>query len=176
MNRDLEPEDSSIEPLLKEVGARGQPPDEIAGQVRAAVHAEWRAVVEQRSRRKRMTYLAVAAGIVCAVFGVALLVNYSAPRAPNSAIVAAEDIATVVKINGDAATGVLQLGHCLVPGASAAPQLLQRSNRVESTELLVEVMRPWGGREKSLEKPFSSQFSYLVFFDKPAPEDLNHGA
>ena len=40
---------------------------------------------------------------------------------------------------GFAATGELQLGHCFVPGASVAPQLLQCSNWVESTELLMEL-------------------------------------
>ena len=34
-------------------------------------------------------------------------------------------------------TGLPQLGHCFVPGASMAPQLLQRSNLFESTPSLM---------------------------------------
>lgn len=109
MNREPEPGEDGIEPLLKEVGVRGQPSAAVAEQVRAAVHAEWRSVVAQRTRRKRTTYFAIAAGIVCAVVGTTLVLNYSTPGAPEKLLAAADPIATVAKIEGDAAASVLQV-------------------------------------------------------------------
>ena len=58
-----EPDDSGIGQLLREVGARDEPSAEVAQAVQAAVYAEWRSQVEERTRVRRRRVLAIAAGI-----------------------------------------------------------------------------------------------------------------
>lgn len=62
--------DREIERLLRATGARVRPPVETEREVRAAVHAEWRAVVAARQVSRRTSWYAAAAGF--AVVGLAV--------------------------------------------------------------------------------------------------------
>jgi ferric-dicitrate binding protein FerR (iron transport regulator) len=64
---DPESNDSSLEELLREVGARDEPSADAMRDVRAAVHAEWQAMVEERRRQRRSIAWRVAASLVLAV-------------------------------------------------------------------------------------------------------------
>lgn len=56
--------------VLRIAGRREQPPEDAMREVRAAVHAQWRAVVdERRSRRRRWMGFAAAASVVALVAG-----------------------------------------------------------------------------------------------------------
>lgn len=86
------PDDAGIEALLREVGVRDEPSAEITQEVLSAVHTEWLAVVEERSRRRRLTTWGIAASfavvITAATFGLRLMQSQ------------AEPIATVAHIDG----------------------------------------------------------------------------
>jgi ferric-dicitrate binding protein FerR (iron transport regulator) len=58
-------DDAEIAELLREVGSRAEPSQELMNDVQAAVHAEWRQVVALRQRRR--TFVWAAAASVCAV-------------------------------------------------------------------------------------------------------------
>jgi ferric-dicitrate binding protein FerR (iron transport regulator) len=62
-------DESSIERVLRAAGGRDQPSESLERHVRAAVHAEWRAVVAQRVRARRQVGFAIAAALALAVFG-----------------------------------------------------------------------------------------------------------
>lgn len=57
-------DDSGIEELLRTVGTRDLPAPEVMAQVRDAVHGEWRGMVRQRARRKRIIGYAAAASVL----------------------------------------------------------------------------------------------------------------
>jgi len=61
--------------ILGDVGARSQPPREMFDDVRAAVEAEWRSVVEQRTSQRRRWLWPAAAGIAAAAVLVSLLLE-----------------------------------------------------------------------------------------------------
>jgi hypothetical protein len=83
-------EDAGIEELLREVGARDEPSAEMGAAVRQAVHAQWRAMVQARARR-RSWGLALAAGVVgIATAAIAIRISPSEPVA----------VATIVRIEG----------------------------------------------------------------------------
>lgn len=61
-------DEAGIEELLRQVGARDDPPLAMMQEVRAAVHSEWQATVnERRKRRRRSVLWGVAASFVAAV-------------------------------------------------------------------------------------------------------------
>jgi ferric-dicitrate binding protein FerR (iron transport regulator) len=64
---DPESNDSSLEELLREVGARDEPSADAMRDVRAAVHAEWQAMVEERRRQRRSIAWRVAASLLIAI-------------------------------------------------------------------------------------------------------------
>jgi ferric-dicitrate binding protein FerR (iron transport regulator) len=64
---DPESNDSSLEELLREVGARDEPSADAMRDVRAAVQAEWQAMVEERRRQRRSIAWRIAASLVLAV-------------------------------------------------------------------------------------------------------------
>ena len=72
------PDDEGIEALLREVGVRDLPASEVMEQVRDVVHGEWRQMVEQRARRKRVIGYAMAAGIAAVALAVTLAVQFVA--------------------------------------------------------------------------------------------------
>jgi ferric-dicitrate binding protein FerR (iron transport regulator) len=65
---DPESNDSSLEQLLREVGARDEPSADAMRDVRAAVQAEWQAMVDERRRQRRSIAWRIAASLVIAVF------------------------------------------------------------------------------------------------------------
>jgi ferric-dicitrate binding protein FerR (iron transport regulator) len=86
--------DQDLERVLKTVGPREKPPAEVERAIRERLHAEWRSVVAERSRRNRQrTYLALAASVVASVVAIWAL----APRlaGPDGAV------ATVALATGD---------------------------------------------------------------------------
>lgn len=56
-------DDNGIARVLRASGAREKPSDELKAAVRASVHAEWRAVVARRSRRRMWIALAASVAI-----------------------------------------------------------------------------------------------------------------
>jgi len=85
-------EEQSIEQLLQGVGKRDLPSDSVAEQVRQAVHAEWRELVEQRQRRSRFLSYAMAAGVAAVVLAVALSLRFNS--------VSAVPVASVARVEG----------------------------------------------------------------------------
>jgi hypothetical protein len=65
-------DDTGLEELLREVGARDEPSEQLTETVREAVHAEWRTVVRRRFRRRTVA-VALAAGVVGLVVATAVL-------------------------------------------------------------------------------------------------------
>jgi ferric-dicitrate binding protein FerR (iron transport regulator) len=85
-------DEQSIEQLLQGVGKRDLPSDSVAEQVRQAVHAEWRELVEQRQRRSRFLSYAMAAGVAAVVLTVALSLRFNS--------VSAVPVASVARVEG----------------------------------------------------------------------------
>jgi len=54
--------------VLRNAGRRSGPPEDVAQAIRAAVEAQWREVIAQRNRRRRIG-LSLAAAAVCAALG-----------------------------------------------------------------------------------------------------------
>lgn len=59
--------DEEVAALLRQVGARREPPADLVQQVRQAVHAEWREAVDERARRRRSFAYGLAASIAVLV-------------------------------------------------------------------------------------------------------------
>lgn len=97
-------EDLGIEQLLREVGRRDAPAAEVEAAVRRAVHREWRAVVEQRARRKRWVAYSMAAGVAAVLLSAVLLFRQSAAPVTQPALVA-----SVVRVHSDTHAGVVQV-------------------------------------------------------------------
>lgn len=90
----FEEDDSDIQRVLKAAGKRDDPPDDLARYVRAAVQAEWSAVVaERRKHYRRWISMAAAAGIAVAAIGV-WLARSSVDARPVT-------VASVARISGD---------------------------------------------------------------------------
>lgn len=85
-------DEQGIEQLLRGVGKRDLPSDRVTEQVRQAVHAEWREIVEQRQRRNRFLSYATAAGVAAVVLAVALSLRFNS--------VGASPVASVVRVEG----------------------------------------------------------------------------
>lgn len=108
-------QDAGIEELLREVGAREEPGEQLTEAVRQAVQAEWRAVVRGRSRR-RVFAVALAAGVVGLAAVVVLRVRQPEPQW----------VANVVRIEGQpqiefgGARHLAQAGDALLSGTRMA--------------------------------------------------------
>ena len=75
----MKSDDTGIEELLLQVGARDEPPAEMMLEVQAAVHAEWQSMLRARRTRRQFIAVGIAASAVLAV-GVAFFgVRYMAP-------------------------------------------------------------------------------------------------
>jgi len=57
------PEDAGIEGLLRQVGARDEPSEDLMREVHAKVHAEWQTMIQGRRRRRLFLGLGLAAGL-----------------------------------------------------------------------------------------------------------------
>lgn len=77
--------------LLGSASPRPMPPAADEVQVRAAVHAEWRSLMQRRSRRRQFTSLALAASVLLAVFA-----GFGLLRDPVGSF-AAQQVATIGK-------------------------------------------------------------------------------
>lgn len=94
---DNEPgDDTSIEELLRSVGARAEPSPELMSEVQQAVHAEWRAMLAERSRRRSTIAYALAASVVLAIAIVLGTIRWMAPDLG--------PIATIARVDGPAVT------------------------------------------------------------------------
>jgi ferric-dicitrate binding protein FerR (iron transport regulator) len=87
-------DERTLERILRGAGPRDVPSAAAMQDVRAAVEAEWRAIVESRHARVRRWAWPVAAGVAAAALGVAVLLNR--PSAP------LEIVATVERLDGGA--------------------------------------------------------------------------
>jgi hypothetical protein len=87
------PDDDGIESLLREVGARDEPSAGLAQEVRSAVHADWRAMLDERSRRRRF----VGFGIAASVAAVAIAVAVTARLTPATPV----QMASLARIDGN---------------------------------------------------------------------------
>jgi ferric-dicitrate binding protein FerR (iron transport regulator) len=65
---DIDNDDAGIARVLRAAGGRAHPDEAMKAAVRAAVHAEWRATVTRRGRRR--VYLALAASVAMAALAV----------------------------------------------------------------------------------------------------------
>src|SRR6185295_8259682 len=75
-------DDAGIEELLRQVGARDEPSADMMREVEAAVHAEWRRIVQERQRKRRFMTFGIAASALLAIGVAALGVRYLAPTTP----------------------------------------------------------------------------------------------
>ena len=58
-----------LEHVLRQAGRRPEPPADLLQSVKTVVESEWRSVVAQRTRHRRMALWSVAAGVVLALTG-----------------------------------------------------------------------------------------------------------
>jgi ferric-dicitrate binding protein FerR (iron transport regulator) len=89
---DPESNDNSLEELLRAVGARDEPSSDAMRDVRAAVHAEWQAMVEERRRQRRTMAWRIAASLVLAVLIATFARQFITPEPVQ--------VASVVNIDG----------------------------------------------------------------------------
>jgi ferric-dicitrate binding protein FerR (iron transport regulator) len=75
--KQIPPEDAEIAELLRHAGARAEPPADMMREVQAAVHAEWREVVQARQRRRRALAWAAAAAVGVLAVGVTVTLQRS---------------------------------------------------------------------------------------------------
>lgn len=92
VRKEPESADTSIEALLREVGARDEPSSEATRDVMSAVHAEWQAIVQQRRQQQRVVAWRIAASAVLAILIATFSYRYLAP--------APVQIATVANVDG----------------------------------------------------------------------------
>lgn len=112
---DPESNDSSLEELLREVGARDEPSADAMRDVRAAVHAEWQAMVEERRRQRRSIAWRVAASLVIAVLVATFAQRFVEPVPVQVASVANIDgRMTYIADDADARAGTV--GHAVLVG------------------------------------------------------------
>jgi ferric-dicitrate binding protein FerR (iron transport regulator) len=94
-----EHDDSDIARVLRASGGRAGPSDEMTRAVYEAVHAEWRATVDQqRSKRSRRVWLAAAASV--AVAAVALFLGRSLTHTPGELMADVSRSVGVVQVRG----------------------------------------------------------------------------
>lgn len=102
----MKSDETGIEELLREVGARDEPSADVMREVQAAVHAEWQSMLQGRRARRRFVAIGIAASALLAVTIAVFGVRYLAP--------APVQVAQITRIDG----------HLLVrPEARAAHEL-----------------------------------------------------
>lgn len=84
--------DSSIEELLREVGARDEPSTDAKRDVLTAVHAEWQAMLTQRRQQRRVVAWRIAASMVLAVLIATFAYRFVVPEPVQ--------VATIANIDG----------------------------------------------------------------------------
>lgn len=115
------PDDEGIEKLLRQVGARDEPSVDVMNEVQQAVHAQWREMLAERSRRRRTVAYGVAASIVLAVVVAAATIQWIGPNR--------DPVATIARIDG-----LLQLtaASADTPGAARVGQRVSVGERLRT--------------------------------------------
>jgi ferric-dicitrate binding protein FerR (iron transport regulator) len=110
-------DDAGIEELLRQVGARDEPAADVMSEVQREVHAEWRAMLAERSRRRRTLAYGVAASVVFAAIIVVTTLRFMTP--------AEGVVATIALVDGqpqvdprDGASHALHVGDGVIAGAT----------------------------------------------------------
>jgi hypothetical protein len=101
--------DHGIEALLREVGARAEASPQVTEAVHAVVHAQWRAMVQAHTRRRRAVRLMLAAGLAAVVAGAVVLRAVRPVSQPQWA-------ATFVRVEGEPQVEVAGVLHVAQPG------------------------------------------------------------
>jgi ferric-dicitrate binding protein FerR (iron transport regulator) len=110
-NEPVKSDDTGIEELLLEVGARDEPSADVMREVQGAVHAEWQSMLQERRTRRRFIVAGIAASALLAVGLASFGVRYLAPEPVQ--------VAQITRIDG----------HLLVrPEAQAAHELAIAEN------------------------------------------------
>ena len=73
-------DDTGIEELLLEVGARDGPSADVMRKVQAAVHAEWQSMLQERRNRRRFVVIGIAASALLAVGAAFFGARYLTPE------------------------------------------------------------------------------------------------
>jgi ferric-dicitrate binding protein FerR (iron transport regulator) len=76
----MKSDDTGIEELLREVGARDEPSADAMREVERAVHAEWQNMLRERRARRRFVGVGIAASALLAVGAATFGVRYFAPE------------------------------------------------------------------------------------------------
>lgn len=97
------PDETGIEELLRQVGARDEPSADMMREVEAAVHAEWQTMLQERRRRRRLVSFAVAASALLAIGVATFGVRYLAPAPAQVAQITRIDGHVLVRPEGQAA-------------------------------------------------------------------------
>ncbi len=106
-------DDLAIEQILRAAGPRVPPPAEAMEEVRAAVQAEWRDVVDSRRRTRRFVSLAAAAGLAAAAL-TTVWITATGPESGAGGLVASvanETGAVEWRASGEAAWHTLDAAH-----------------------------------------------------------------
>jgi ferric-dicitrate binding protein FerR (iron transport regulator) len=90
---DVPLEDAEIAELLRQAGARVEPPEDMMREVQAAVHAQWRQVVAARQHRRRTFAWAAAAAVGALAVGATFTLQRSD--------IGQQRIATLQRADGD---------------------------------------------------------------------------
>ena len=108
IERNEQLDEENLEALLREVGTRDEPSPELADSIRTAVHAEWRAMVDEARRARRRWMLALAASVLGVVFALGLVFKVALAPAAEVAKVAYVDGRVLAQSNAIAVGDVLK--------------------------------------------------------------------
>jgi ferric-dicitrate binding protein FerR (iron transport regulator) len=118
--RDRAPgDDESIETLLRQVGARDEPSAAVMNEVRQALHAQWREMRAERSRRRRTVAYGLAASVAILIMVAIAALQWLAPNR--------DPVATIARIDGSLE---------LVAASEEAPMPARVGQRVSVSETL----------------------------------------
>jgi ferric-dicitrate binding protein FerR (iron transport regulator) len=112
-------DEAGIEELLRQVGARDEPAADMMRVVEAAVHAEWRSMLQERRRKRVYMTAGVAASAVLAIGTAMLGVRYLEPTT-------AIQVAQITRIDG----------HLLVRPESQAAREITVAQSVSTGETI----------------------------------------
>jgi ferric-dicitrate binding protein FerR (iron transport regulator) len=95
-------DDAGIEQLLRNVGARDEPSQAMADEVRRAVHAQWQSTVRSHRRSGRWVKYGMAAAILGVVITAAIAWQFTSFESDGATIVRIEGSAELIAKNGRA--------------------------------------------------------------------------
>lgn len=109
--------DESIRELLRAAGTRDLPPADVMNEVRQAVHAEWRAVVNQKRRRSRFVAFGAAASVAVAAIAATVVLRLTPATAEPVAQVARVAGSLQIALDDADRWRVVKVGESLNAGA-----------------------------------------------------------